>query len=298
MSPKTNKHATKDPRTDLFHLDPDDVLLIEDPHHILYDERVKLPVDQIDVDDVKLNGVIEPVIARKEDGKVIVIAGRQRTKWLREANRQLRKEGQPPRGLPVIFKRSEARDLFGLTLSENAHRTDLTPMQKARIAAQASDRGMLNDEIAIRMKVDAATVVRWLELTKAPTSVQKAVEAGTVSVKAAIRIAGLTDERQTEELEAAKTAAKAEGKVAPGEVRKAVSKRLEAVGRESRGLKPNNQPSAKAISEHIEWLRVAYKDDPLPSTKGMIEALEWVKTGLVGLNMARIPAGRRSETEK
>jgi ParB family chromosome partitioning protein len=86
-------------RLNAFAVDPDNLIIIgldtdDGPEHPLYDERVKLPLDESTVLNIMAIGVKEPVLVRKTDGNPEVVDGRRRTMHAREANRRLRELGE------------------------------------------------------------------------------------------------------------------------------------------------------------------------------------------------------------
>src|SRR5580692_10690815 len=85
-------------KTDVYFFDPRDLVLVTDKDDLLYDARVEDPVNEALVaslmyapDGKSSLGVIQPVTGRRnqESGKVEVVAGRDRVKAGREANRRL-----------------------------------------------------------------------------------------------------------------------------------------------------------------------------------------------------------------
>jgi ParB family transcriptional regulator, chromosome partitioning protein len=91
-------------KTNLLSFDPDNLQLVEDPTHALFDPRVHDPVDVSLVASIKMKGVITPIIIWKdpESGQVCVVEGRGRVKAAREANRQLREAGEVPKEVPAV----------------------------------------------------------------------------------------------------------------------------------------------------------------------------------------------------
>ena len=87
-------------KTDVYYLDPDEVVLVTDKKSALYDERVENSYNEELVlnmlyapDGETAQGVLEPTIGRRnpETGKVEIIDGRQRTLACREANKRQKK---------------------------------------------------------------------------------------------------------------------------------------------------------------------------------------------------------------
>jgi len=66
MANKTSFDAS---RISAFSFDPDDLVLINDPTHPLYDARIKLPLKPEFVANIKALGVTVPVVVRKINGE-------------------------------------------------------------------------------------------------------------------------------------------------------------------------------------------------------------------------------------
>ncbi len=78
-------------KTNVLMFEPEKLHLVTDKTHLLYDERINLPIDEGMVLNIKELGVLEPIIVWKdpEIGLTCVVAGRQRVKHTLEANKLL-----------------------------------------------------------------------------------------------------------------------------------------------------------------------------------------------------------------
>ena len=83
---------------------PEDLHLITEHDHPLYDERVHLPLDEAMVLNIMALGVRQSILVWKdpESGKTLVIAGRQRVKHTLEADKRLAAEGKPTLLVPAV----------------------------------------------------------------------------------------------------------------------------------------------------------------------------------------------------
>ena len=105
--------------------------------HHLYDERIFAPIKDEAVRNVMVFGVKEPVIVEEsEDGNhFLVVDGRQRVRWLREANRRLEEVGQPGLPLPVLLdKPKDQASAIAIGASLNSHGLTDTVLAKAEKA--------------------------------------------------------------------------------------------------------------------------------------------------------------------
>jgi hypothetical protein len=150
-------------RISAFGFDPDDLVLIEDPKHPLYDARIKLPLKPEFVANIKALGVIEPVIVRKIDGNPVVIDGRQRVRAALEANRQRKAEGLEPMKVPAVERKGSAGDAYAVTISTNEHRQEDALRAKIEKAQRSHQLGNSEEDIATQFGVSVPTVKRWLD---------------------------------------------------------------------------------------------------------------------------------------
>ena len=83
-------------KTNVLMFEPENLHLVSDKTHPLYDERIHLPLHEPTVLSIMKLGVIEPIVIWKdpETGRSCVVEGRQRVKNTLEANKRLREEGK------------------------------------------------------------------------------------------------------------------------------------------------------------------------------------------------------------
>jgi DNA-binding transcriptional regulator YiaG len=160
MASKTAFDAS---RISAFGFDPDDLVLIKDPKHPLYDARIRLPLKPEFVANIKALGVMVPVVVRKIDGAPVVIDGRQRVRAALEANRQRKAEGLPPMKIPAVERKGSAGDAYAVTISTNEHRQEDALRAKIEKAQRSHQLGNSEEDIATQFGVSVATVKRWLD---------------------------------------------------------------------------------------------------------------------------------------
>jgi ParB family chromosome partitioning protein len=145
------------------------------------------------------HGVMEPIVFLKdpETGSIDVVAGRQRVKNSREANRRLIAEGRTPIQVPGYTRRGlDARTGAALMASENAIRQNESPMGRARMMQHLVGQGYTEGDLAVIFGVAAPTVSTSLCLLECTGAVQKAVDAGQINVTHAKALAKLAPEEQ------------------------------------------------------------------------------------------------------
>jgi len=179
-------------RGDVLNFDPEDIVLVEDKGHALYDERVHLPINERLVRNIMVHGVLQAIGIVRDGDKVLCAFGRQRVKAAREANRRLIKEGSDPINVPAVWKRAEEGDLIGMVISENEQRENDTPMVRARKLQRYLDKGKSDAQAMDMFGVSNVTIKNWKDLLDCAAVVQKAVEDGQVSAEVATVLVSLS----------------------------------------------------------------------------------------------------------
>lgn len=185
--------------------DPDNFTLIgldtdDKEGHPLHDERVHLPVNMSLAKNMMELGVLEPILCRENGDRLEVIAGRQRVKAAREANRLLKAKGEKPITMPYLVKRPDDAEAMGMMLSENTQRQDDDVMLKAEKAARFMKLEPSIDKAATYFGVDKQTINMWLKLRELHPEVRHAVKEGKIAATAAAKLHKLTKEEQYEQL--------------------------------------------------------------------------------------------------
>lgn len=194
-------------RDELLWFRPEDLVVVTDPKHPLYDERVNLPLSEALVLSVMADGVIEAITVRKNgetsDGTPIVevVFGRQRVRAACEANRRFKAQRKELILVPATRRRGEDADLFGVMITENEQRQDDTPLARARKCARYMQFGKSELDASIRFGVTTTTIRSWLALLECAPEVQALVEKGEMPASIAVKLAKLPREEQPAVLE-------------------------------------------------------------------------------------------------
>ncbi len=215
---KRSRAALDGKRLNAFALDPDKVVIIgldtdDGKEHYLWDERANDPLDENMVRNIMVNGVLQAIIVQKDGDRVLVVAGRQRVKNAREANRRLAKEGKQLIEVPAFPRRGDDADLFGVFVSENEHRRGDSPLVRAAKAQRLLNMGKTEDEVAIQFGLTKQHLGYLLKLLELSPKVRKAVDEERLSAAAAMQLHGLERAEQEAKLEALVAAAPAGKKV-------------------------------------------------------------------------------------
>ena len=157
------------------------------------------PIDAQKLDDlarsIKANGVIQPIVVHKLDGpaggreRYQIIAGERR--WRAAQQAQLAK-------VPIVVKHvpgDATQRLLEMALIENIQREDLNPIEAAAGYQRLVDEFHLKqDDIAVQVGKDRATVANYLRLLKLPAEVRSNVASGALSMGHARAIVALPSE--------------------------------------------------------------------------------------------------------
>jgi len=142
---------------------------------------------RIDIDDARLdelaasiraNGVIQPIVVRRDGDGFRIIAGERR--W-----RAARKAGLAR--VPIVVKDVSGEDarqkVLEMALVENIQREDLNPIDEAKAYRRLADEfALTQDAIATAVGKDRATVANTMRLLKLPVEVQGDVASGTLTM--------------------------------------------------------------------------------------------------------------------
>ena len=183
-----------------------DIDLLE-PNH--YQPRGAIDAERLEdlSKSIQANGVIQPIIVRRIDpssgaaGSALggreryqIIAGERR--WRAAQLAQLSK-------VPVVIKDvsgSDKKRLLEMALIENIQREDLNPMEAAAGYQRLVDEfNLKQDDIAVQVGKDRATVANYLRLLKLPDEVRGNVASGALSMghaRAIVALANETDQRR------------------------------------------------------------------------------------------------------
>ncbi len=205
------KQALDAPRGEpQFKFAPDDLVIIgldteDGPEHDLWDKRAKKPISMGLVHDIIDQGILEPVIVRKNGSSTEVVAGRQRVKAARKANEILEerydKEETPEKErlyirVPCIKRAGDAKAMIKIIISENANRENLDLLESAYETKRAIDRGCTEEECATAFGVNRQVIRNRVQLLDASKEVIAAIREGKISATGAMKLAVLSHEEQ------------------------------------------------------------------------------------------------------
>lgn len=138
-------------------------------------------------------GVVQPIIVKPFEDKYMIIAGERR--WRACGLAELH-------SVPAIILRGLPSKQEALVrLIENAQRSDLSTMEKARyICSLQDEEGLTQQEIAVALgvKTNRTSVAHYLRLLTLPSEVQGFLETGELSFGHGKALCGIQSELQVE----------------------------------------------------------------------------------------------------
>lgn len=190
---------------DIFLIPPEDLVIEgidtpKDKTNPLDDSvRNSAPVDIALAESLVEFGQQVPVTVTKgDDGRVLVIAGKRRTRAARWANLNLLKKGQAPLQMERVYRRKgEDVDLTAALVIENEGRKDDSHVIKASKAARLASMGMATARIAKAFGQSETQVRIWLRLDRLHPQLKEALSAGACTQKEALEYEGATPEAQS-----------------------------------------------------------------------------------------------------
>ena len=139
---------------------------------------------------IRENGLIQPIIVRKQDNGYQIIAGERRWRAAQKAGLQ---------DLQVVVKDLADNDVLAIALIENIQRADLNAIEEAlayeRLLAEHS---FTQEALAKRVGKDRTTITNSLRLLKLPEKVRGMVVEGALSMGHARALLGLEEPRHIE----------------------------------------------------------------------------------------------------
>lgn len=141
---------------------------------------------------IKIHGVIQPLIVRKNGKKYEIVAGERR--WRASQNAGLKK-------LPVILREYDDETVAEIALVENIQRHDLNPVEEAEgIKRLMSVYGLTQEEAAKRVGRSRTAIANILRILNLPQEILKEVSRETISMGQAKPLLALGSKEQQIEL--------------------------------------------------------------------------------------------------
>ena len=136
-------------------------------------------------DSIKAQGVIQPVLLRRDGAGYQLIAGERRWRAAQIAGLH---------EIPAILREVTEAEGFALALVENLQRTDLNPMEEAEGYQRLVDEfGLTQEEVSGRVGKERSTVANALRLLGLPQAVKDLLRSGALSMGHARALLGASE---------------------------------------------------------------------------------------------------------
>ncbi|MDD5800088.1 MAG: ParB/RepB/Spo0J family partition protein [Coriobacteriales bacterium] len=137
-------------------------------------------------DSIRQNGLLQPILVRKDRDGCEIVAGERRYQAARRAGLQ---------SVPVTIRDISDEDVLKLALIENLQRTDLNPMEAARgYQLLMEQNGLTQEELASILSKSRSAVANAMRLLALPERVQEYVRDGELSSGHARAILSVPDD--------------------------------------------------------------------------------------------------------
>lgn len=137
---------------------------------------------------IAAQGVLEPVLVRKREGRLEIVAGERRWRAARKAGLET---------VPVVVREVSDGDLALLALVENLQRQDLNPIEEAAAFRRlAGDAGLTHEGIAREVGRSRAAVTNALRLLDLTPAVREMIENGRLRAAAGRALVPLPGDEQ------------------------------------------------------------------------------------------------------
>lgn len=124
-------------------------------------------------DSIKEKGIIEPLVVRRTPNGYELIAGERRWRASRMAGLS---------EVPVVVLGANDTEALELAIIENIQREDLNAVEEAESYKSLMAFGLTQDEVALKVGKERATVANYLRLLKLPIEVRDEIIKGNISM--------------------------------------------------------------------------------------------------------------------
>jgi ParB family transcriptional regulator, chromosome partitioning protein len=184
-------------------------------------------------------GLLQPVLVRREGNKYRLIAGERR--W-RAAQKAGLKE------IPALVREAGESEAFELALVENLQREDLSPLEEAEGFRRLLDeRKWTQEQVADRVGKERSTVANALRLLALPEEVKKLMREGALEMGHARALLGLPKKDEMTQLARAVVAEKLSVRETEARVRAG-----KPSASSKKGSAPRLSPEARALIEDLQ----------------------------------------------
>jgi len=139
-------------------------------------------------DSIKTQGVLQPLLVRKDDAGYELIAGERRLRASKRAGLAQ---------VPVVLKRVTDDQLLEISLVENIQRENLNPIEEAEAYHRLiSQLNLTQDQASARVGKSRSAVANFLRLRQLPDQIKDSIIDGTLSMGHARALLGAENSAQ------------------------------------------------------------------------------------------------------
>jgi ParB family transcriptional regulator, chromosome partitioning protein len=122
---------------------------------------------------IRTNGIVQPIVVRRKEGKFQIVAGERR--WRAAQKAGLRK-------IPVVVKEIADDKLLEIALIENIQRHELNAVEEARAYRKLIDTiGFTQDQLSDRIGKERSLISTSLRILKLPVDLLQLIEEDKIS---------------------------------------------------------------------------------------------------------------------
>jgi ParB family chromosome partitioning protein len=138
-------------------------------------------------DSILAEGIIQPLVLRKNGQRFQIIAGERRWRAAQLAGLQR---------VPAVVREIPETQALEITLVENIQREDLSPIEQAKAFERLTDEfGFTQDEVARRTGKDRATIANTVRLLKLESPIRDLIDHGRLSAGHGRALLAIEDRR-------------------------------------------------------------------------------------------------------
>lgn len=135
---------------------------------------------------IRVNGVVQPIVVRKKDGRYEIIAGERRWRASQRAG---------AKKIPAVVREVADDKLLELALIENIQRQELNAIEEAKAYKKLIDTiGLTQEMVAERVGKNRTFVTNYLRILKLPADIQNYISSDKLSVGHAKALLAIDDE--------------------------------------------------------------------------------------------------------
>lgn len=290
---------------------------VQDEHVLHESDRDRVEeVDEELVLSIMAIGVQEAikvaVEGKGETRRYIVVDGRRRVVNALEANRRLKKLGEPEVVVPVVVVKGDEAKLAEVMIALNELRKPHSVMAKAEKAARMLDRVKDVNKVARAFGKEPQTIHIWVKLASMGAFAKKLADEGALAPSAIVKFADLAPGEQKEALEKFVAEAVASG-VKPTATRAGAAAKGQRNGKSANesGLGPSKRLVRAILTRDelrdkldpvvvktIKWLFGELEARNIGGLTGVIEKLEEEQKEKAKAKVARAAARAKAQAKR